>query len=112
MRGKRRRGESSERSTAPQMITEFLFKKKETEKKMHKKRNMHDFPIYHCLTSFEHVCKDLRGRMGKEEFGRGGGRWMSVSGLWNRGVVGWARLPDKRRTLYFLLFLSLMKKGA
>lgn len=79
---------------------------------MHKKRNMHDFPIYHCLTSFEHVCKDLRGRMGKEEFGRGGGRWMSVSGLWNRGVVGWARLPDKRRTLYFLLFLSLMKKGA
>lgn len=72
MRGKRQRGESSERSTAPQMITEFLFKKKETEKKMHKKRNMHDFPIYHCLTSFEHVCKDLRGRMGKEEFGRGG----------------------------------------
>lgn len=38
---------------------------------MHKKRNMHDFPIYHCLTSFEHVCKDLRGRMGKEELGGG-----------------------------------------
>lgn len=71
------------------MIAEFLFKKKETEKKMHKKRNMHDFPIYHCLTSFEHVCKDLKGRMGKEE--SGGGGWPVVVCLgavepWSAGL--------------------------
>lgn len=35
--------------------------------------------------------------MGKEESGGGvgGGQWLSVSGLWSRGVVGWARLPVK-----------------
>ena len=72
---------------------------------MHKKRNMHDFPIYHCLTSFEHVYKDLRGRMGKEESGRGGvGRLLSVSGLWNQGVVGFG-LTARLKTIYFFLTL-------
>lgn len=49
---------------------------------------MHDFPIYHCLTSFEHVCKDLRGRMGKEELGGG---WpvvvcLGAVELWSGGL--------------------------
>lgn len=58
---------------------------------MHKKRNMHDFPIYHCLTSFEHVCKDLRGRMGKEESGGG-----VAGGCLSRGcgTVEWWAGPD------------------
>lgn len=56
---------------------------------MHKKRNMHDFPIYHCLTSFEHVYKDLRGGDGE----RGG----VAGGCLSRGcgtMAWWWARPD------------------
>lgn len=70
---------------------------------MHKKRNMHDFPIYHCLTSFEHVCKDLRGRMGKEESGGGvaGGCLSWAVELWSGGLGQTARL--KANFIFFTL---------
>lgn len=84
--------------------------KKRKQTKMHKKRNMHDFPIYHCLTSFEHVCKDLRGRMGKEESG-GGGRLVVVClGLWNYGSGGLGQTARLKGELYIFYSSSVWWK--
>lgn len=59
---------------------------------------MHDFPMNHCLTSFEHVCKELRGRSGKDEWGWGAFMMLGWGGclgaveLWSGGLGQTAHL--------------------
>lgn len=58
---------------------------------------MHDFPMNHCLTSFEHVCKELRGRSGKDEWGWGAFMMLGWGGWWlsrGCGTVEWWAGPN------------------